>query len=87
MKKANLGDSQSNNLTHELINRLSVIVGNCDLLKEELPEASKGGKRLRLIQDAAKTIADQLKKHQGNLDAAIRPTVEQNSSASRQPRL
>ena len=75
MKKAKSGTNQPACIfTHELINRLSVIVGNCDLLKEDLPEDSQGAKRLCLMKDVAKSIAEDLQKHQTSLDATV-PTV------------
>jgi hypothetical protein len=45
---------------HGLLNQLAIIVGHCDLLKEEL-QNTKCVERLELIQTAARAIAEELK--------------------------
>ena len=47
-------------LAHELINKLSVIVGNCDLLAENTPHDSPLLQRTLLIRDMAKAVAKDL---------------------------
>lgn len=47
-------------LAHELINKLSIIVGNCDLLAESTPEDSPLLERTLLIREMAKAVASQL---------------------------
>lgn len=47
-------------LAHELINKLSVIVGNCDLLAENTPQDSPLLERTLLIRDMAKAVAKDL---------------------------
>jgi hypothetical protein len=49
---------------HELISRLSAIVGQCDLLKEDLPQYPRCVKRVQLIQDVATSMAEELKRHE-----------------------
>lgn len=62
------GHQPSCALAHDMINQLSNIVGNCELLREELPKDAPCLKRLRLIQDVAKSVAEELKSHQRILD-------------------
>jgi len=47
-------------LAHELINKLSVIVGNCDLLAESTPEDSPLLERTLVIREMAKAVAKEL---------------------------
>ncbi len=62
-------------LAHNLINRLAVIVGHCDLLTEDSPTDSKCHKRLALIREIAYTAATELSEHQCNLDNLARSAV------------
>jgi hypothetical protein len=61
-------------LTHELLNRLSIIVGNCDLVSEKTPEGSENRKLLSHIRENAKMIALELRHHQSGLNVKYRPT-------------
>jgi hypothetical protein len=45
-----------------------VIVGHCELLKEDLPQEPKYLHRLRLIQDVARSMSEDLKHHQRQLE-------------------
>ena len=47
-------------LTHELINKLSVVIGNCDLLFERAPEDWPLLKHLSIIRNTAKAMAADL---------------------------
>ena len=60
----------SSKLAHELINKLAIIVGNCDLLEEEAPEDSHCLKRLRAIREVAMSMAKSLHPRQGRLEKA-----------------
>jgi len=62
-------------LAHDLVNRLSVIIGHCDLLEEETEEDSGCAKRLRLIKEIARSIAKELNQHQCALDGVLRSGV------------
>jgi hypothetical protein len=62
-------------LAHDLINRLAVIVGHCDLLTEDNPADSKCRKRLALIREIAYTAATELGEHQCHLDNLARSAV------------
>jgi hypothetical protein len=71
--KPDLGKYQpSCNLTHGLVNKLSVIVGYCDLLKDDALEDSKCRKRLDAIRSIAKGMADELLGHQCDLEVILR---------------
>jgi hypothetical protein len=47
-------------LAHDLINKLAVIVGNCDLLVERMPENSPLWDRMLLVRDLAKSVGEEL---------------------------
>lgn len=47
-------------LAHELINKLSVIVGHCDLLVEQVTERTPAFDRALLIRNLAKSVAEEL---------------------------
>jgi hypothetical protein len=69
IKQQTLGSYQPSCASaHDMINQLSNIVGNCELLRDELPKDAACSKRLRLIQDVAKSGAEELKSHQRILD-------------------
>jgi len=59
-------------LSHDLINKLSVIVGSCEILREETADGqfdSGCAHRLDVIQQIAKAMADALQEHECELDA------------------
>ena len=47
-------------LAHELINKLSVVIGNCDLLFERTPEDWPLLRHLNIIRNTAKSMAADL---------------------------
>lgn len=51
-------------LAHDLISKVSVIVGYCDLLRKDPMVATKYEKPVRRIYDIAQSIVQQLKEHQ-----------------------
>ena len=51
-------------LEHRLIDELAVIVGNCDLLEAKVEAGSEFAKRLALIRDTAKQMANELQEDQ-----------------------
>lgn len=57
---------------HILISKLSVIVGQCDLLIEELPEDSEHKDRLLAIRDVAHSAAEDIRTCQRDLDSMLR---------------
>jgi hypothetical protein len=66
-------------LAHSLINKLSAIIGNCDLLKEEAPEDPKCLQRLGFIRETARAMAEELRVHQCHLGL-----INQNHSSENQ---
>jgi hypothetical protein len=47
-------------LAHELINKLSIVIGGCDLLVEQTPEDSPFRKQINTIRNTAKAMATDL---------------------------
>ena len=54
-------------LAHSLINKLSIIIGNCDLLMEDTPEDSPILSRMKLIRDTATLMSADLAQFQCDL--------------------
>jgi hypothetical protein len=54
-------------LAHTLINKLSAVVGHCDLLRQEIPEDSPLEDRIALVQGLAKSMAADLAEFQCEL--------------------
>ena len=48
-------------LAHDLLNRLSVIIGNCDLATERIQAGSDFAIRLAAIRNAAEAMTSELK--------------------------
>ena len=89
--KPDLGKYQpSCNLAHGLVNKLSVIVGYCDLAKDDVPEDSKCRKHMEAIRSIAKNMAEELLRHQCDLEVIMRdarkkpPPSSKPVSASKQ---
>ncbi len=51
-------------VAHNIINKLSTIIGNCDLLIENTEEGTEVQQRLAVIREAAKTIANEVNAEQ-----------------------
>jgi hypothetical protein len=62
-------------LAHHLINRLSMIVGFCDLLAEEAPESSACLRRLRQMREIATSAAEELSRHECELEEIMAPAA------------
>jgi hypothetical protein len=69
-------------LAHDLINKLAIIVGNCDLLVERIPETSPLWNRMLLVRDLAKAVGEQLGQLQCDL-ARVRTIHEHKTSITR----
>ncbi|MFZ0806328.1 MAG: hypothetical protein WAN03_09105 [Candidatus Sulfotelmatobacter sp.] len=54
-------------LAHDLINKLTAIVGHCDLLVERVPESSPLFARMLLVRDMAKSVGEELGQFQCEL--------------------
>jgi hypothetical protein len=65
-------DRTACSLACELIDKLTVMVGNCDLLREEMEAGSADSTRLDLIRGMAKEIAKELGGCQCRLLEAVR---------------
>jgi hypothetical protein len=77
-------DRTACSLACELIDKLTVIVGNCDLLREEMEAGSADGRRLDLIRSMAKEIAQELGGCQCRLLAAVRSVDGQSTTSFKQ---
>ena len=53
---------------HSLVNKLSAIVGNCDLLYEKTEKGTDYARRLAVIRDLAESAAKELANHQRNVE-------------------
>jgi hypothetical protein len=54
-------------LAHHLIDKLSTVIGNCDLVLEKAPEDSPFLRQMLLIRNVAKSMAADLAKFQCDL--------------------
>lgn len=59
-------------LAHDLVNKLSVIVGLCQLVSAEAEPGTECATRLAAIQDTAKSLAQEVVKRQCQLSTVIR---------------
>lgn len=62
-------------VSHNLINKLTVIIGSCQLLQEKTEQMGVGGefsRRISIIESIAQGLADELKQHQCRLDTMAR---------------
>lgn len=61
-------------LSHLCMNKLSVIIGSCQLLLEEQDRSKKAAawvRRLELIQEAARDLVNEVRTHECELEAKI----------------
>ena len=71
--KPNLAKHQpSCNLAHDLVNKLSIIVGNCDLIEGKAEDSPVCRHRLQIIRRVAMEMAKVLQHHQCDLEALTR---------------
>jgi hypothetical protein len=59
---------------HDVVNKLSAIVGNCDLLSQMTEKGTEYSRRLAVIRDLAESAAKELTEHQKNLETETRDT-------------
>jgi hypothetical protein len=64
-------------LAHDLLNKLSVIIGVCDILTEHAESNPECAKRLAVINDTAKSMAKELASHECQLYDMVRTGREQ----------
>ena len=58
-------------VAHNLVNKLSAIIGHCDLLSENAEEGTESAKRLVMIHDLAKSAAKELTDHLQELRSGV----------------
>ena len=79
MEKSNRESYQPTCLfAHHLINKLSTIVGSCDLASEQVEPGTEYAKHLAFIRNTAKQIARELIVHQRQLTEASRKEVQKH---------
>jgi hypothetical protein len=79
MEKSNRESYQPTCLfAHHLINKLSTIVGSCDLASEQVEPGTEYAKHLAFIRNTAKQIARELIVHQRQLTEASRKEVQKD---------
>ena len=65
MEKSNeVGHELTPPLVHDLVNKLAVIVGHCELLSDHLKTGSQSAQRVISIQEIAHGMANELNKFQ-----------------------
>jgi hypothetical protein len=64
----------------KLINELSIIIGNCDLLIQNTEPDSEQTRRLVVIRDMADTVRKELVEHQRQVEAEMRKPGTQKAS-------
>ncbi|HKV82761.1 MAG TPA: hypothetical protein VJP02_31730 [Candidatus Sulfotelmatobacter sp.] len=62
-------------LAHELVNKLSAVVGYCDLLRDHVAEDS-AQQQLRKIRELAKAMAEELNAHQCSIETMSREVLK-----------
>ena len=79
MEKSNRESYQPTCLfAHHLINKLSTIVGSCDLASEQVEPGTEYAKHLAFIRNTAKQIARKLIVHQRQLTEASGKEVQKH---------
>ncbi|HEV2467987.1 MAG TPA: hypothetical protein VGS78_02235 [Candidatus Sulfotelmatobacter sp.] len=72
-------------LSHEFLNKLSVIIGSCDLLlekREQSPDVNASTtQRIEVIRGIAQGMVDELKEHLCELDEQARMLLEKKTGA------
>ncbi len=73
-------------LSHHFINKLSVIIGSCQLLQEQADESdgldTECAHRVAVILEVAREMSKELKEHECQLDSATKMLLLGRASAS-----
>jgi hypothetical protein len=73
-------------LSHYFINKLTVIIGSCQILQEKAERSDRFDTecthRLAVIEEVAKGMVDELNDHECRLDAMTKVSVIANPAAS-----
>ena len=67
-------------VAHNLISKLAVIVGRCDLLKEGTKQSDESEKHIAVIREIADCSIKELTEHQRQLEAEARRTDRPKAS-------
>jgi hypothetical protein len=62
-KPIEVGHERTRSLVRDLVNKLAVIVGHCDLLSEHLKEGSQSAKHVGAIQEIPREMARDLNEY------------------------
>ena len=54
---------------HNMLNKLCVIIGHCDLLNEMTEQGTEGARRLAIIREIADSAVKELVEHQRTVEA------------------
>jgi hypothetical protein len=57
---------------HDLVNKLAVIVGHCDLLSDDLKKGSRSATRVVAIQEIGRGMATELNEYQYRISKSVR---------------
>jgi hypothetical protein len=68
-------------MAHRLVDKLSVIIGHCGLVSEDVEPGSECARRLQQIQNVAAEVAKELSVHQCRISEAVRSMVGQETSS------
>jgi hypothetical protein len=68
-------------MAHDLVNSLSIIIGNCDLLRES-DQSDDAISRLTRIRDTATQMAETLREHQCHMAVLMRSIPTQDEKAA-----
>lgn len=84
MRQTPGGHPSSPSPAHELNNKLSIIVGNCDLIIEMMPKESPFLRQISAIRDAARSMALQIAQLRGSL-GTTRPEKRKHNHGAQPP--
>jgi len=65
-------------LAHRLVDKLTAIVGYCELGNADAPSGTESAKRFEMIQDMANKMATELSQHQCHLSGLVQVVETQN---------
>jgi hypothetical protein len=64
--------SLTRSFVHDLVNQLAVIVGQCDLVSDDLTQGSQAANRLAAIREIGQGMAQELNEYQYRLSKSVR---------------
>jgi hypothetical protein len=64
-------------MVRDLVNSLAVIVGHCDLLRDQIEAESQSGRRIHAVREIAQGMAKELNDYQCQLLESARRTGRQ----------